>query len=48
MTQRQLYWPNWWKLWPNYSVNKDDYNGRLFYHHTFCFGPLQFRWKSFP
>lgn len=47
----QLYWKNWWKLWPYYRAEWDmstnegfnDYEMRL---HVFAFGPLQIRWYS--
>lgn len=40
----QLYWPNWWKLWPHY--HSDDGRDDLLICKVFCFGPLQFRWYS--
>lgn len=40
----QLYWPNWWKLWPHYNRTPDrDYPVN---HNLFCIGPLQIRWYS--
>lgn len=39
--RRQLYWPNWYKLWPSYTKLTDDFGPTLY---TFCFGLLQFKW----
>lgn len=41
--QWQMYWPNWWRLWPSYRKEKLDYYGIACAGFTFCFGPLQIR-----
>lgn len=39
--QWQMYWPNWWKLWPAWGSHPDDFGPVI---HYFGFGPLQLRW----
>ena len=43
----QMYWRNWWKLWPTYRKYEDYAYSRLVIHdHVFCFGAFQCSWKS--
>lgn len=44
MSQWQLYWPNWWKLWPYYNYIDDEYNGIPMRSYWFCFGAFQCNW----
>jgi len=41
--QWQFYWPDWYKLYPYYTEDKQDYEGIPYAAFTFCFGSLQIR-----
>lgn len=43
ISEWQFYWPNWWKLWPYYSEDKQEYEGVMVAGFVFAFGPLQVR-----
>jgi hypothetical protein len=50
----QFYLPAWWHLWPHYSAHEEwlgeeefGYNVYCVTDKFFCFGPFQFRWRSF-
>jgi hypothetical protein len=42
----QLYWPNWWKIWPHHTVDDDCVGGMTIRCHVLCIGPLQMFWYS--
>ncbi len=43
--QMQLYWPNWWKLYPHWVRSEETYGNLFVYTFTvFSFGPFQCKW----
>lgn len=43
----QMYWPNWWKLWPYFNKTEEfESPNIIYYSNVFCFGPFQARWYS--
>lgn len=47
----QMYWKNWWQLWPYYNRTIYTYDetrkdATKYAVSIFCFGPLQMRWYS--
>lgn len=48
----QIYWPNWWKIWPSYSRTQNDNYKHLYpniqlYHCFFCLSIFQWKWYTF-
>jgi hypothetical protein len=41
----QMYWPNWWQIWPVWRKTLDA-DGFGLYHNLLCIGPLQCMWWS--
>lgn len=46
----QMYWRNWWKAWPTYSVSGEQpflpHCEDIIIDHVLCFGAIQIRWRS--
>ena len=41
----QMYWPNWWKIYPEWRKTHDE-EGYGMYHNLLCVGPFQAMWWS--